>query len=238
MDPVISAGDIRHLSLTAPNGLALDVCLLPFDIESFCVDAFATSGIACPPSVARSVLKRQAEFYFGRLAARHALQGLGIGAFDVGIGASRQPLWPAGIVGSISHTRTEAAAVALRQSECSGVGIDLETIADSDACAALSSTVVDAEELGYLRTLAGAWSINTLLTAAFSAKESFFKGAFNAVGRYFDFSAAQLFQVDRERGIIRLRLRETLCDAFESGQVCEIGLCFIKPDVMLTHYAW
>lgn len=237
-DHLAALQGIQRFSIRTPAGIALNVYLLAFDIEKFSTEAFATSDIACPPSVARSVSKRQAEFYFGRLAARQALKALGVQALDVGIGASRQPLWPVGVIGSISHTRTDAAAVALRLGECSGVGIDLEPVAGPDACAALSATVVDKEELRYLETLADAWPISILLTAAFSAKESLFKAAFGVVGRYFDFSAARVCVVDPEQGIIRLRLTETLCDAFVYEQVCEIGFCFIKPDVVLTHFAW
>lgn len=230
--------DARPLSVTTPHGIALDIDLLAFDIEAFTTEAFAASGITCPPSVLRSVRKRQAEFYFGRVAARNALGALGIQAFDVDIGASRQPLWPMGVTGSISHTHAYAAAVALRLGECSGVGIDLEHMAGPDASAALSATVVDAEELRYLGTLTEVCPANMLLTLAFSAKESLFKAAFGAVGRYFDFSAARVFLMNREQGIIRLQLTETLCDSFVSGQVCEVGFSFIKSDLVMTYFSW
>lgn len=229
---------MQRLSITTPADVALSIHLHAFDIEKFSMEAFVTAGIACPPAVARSVHKRQAEFYFGRLAARQALDALGISAAEVGIGASRQPLWPVGVIGSISHTHTYAAAVVLPHGKCSGIGIDLEHIAGPDAAAALSATTVSAEELDYLEALAGVLPLNTLLTTVFSAKESLFKAAFNVVGRYFDFSAAHVILVDPQQGIIRLRLTETLCDAFVYGQMCEIGFCFIEPDTVLTYFAW
>jgi 4'-phosphopantetheinyl transferase EntD len=229
---------IRQLALTAASGVRIDVHLLAFDLDSFSFADFAASGIACPPSVERSVPKRQAEFYFGRLAARRALDTLGISPGDVGIGAWRQPLWPTGIVGSISHTRSEAAAVVMRQGECHGIGIDLEPIAGLEACAALSGTVIDADELTYLQGVAGSLSIATLLTLAFSAKESLFKAAFNTVGRYFDFSAARIRELDQGRGIITLQLAENLCDTFTYGRACEIGFCFVGPGVVMTYYLW
>lgn len=230
--------DMRCLSVNTPRGIELSVYLGSFDIEKFSTEAFASAGMACPPGVARSVHKRQAEFYFGRLAARQALGALGISGVDVGIGASRQPMWPAGVIGSISHTHTWAAAAVMRRGACSGVGIDLEHMAGPDAAVALASTVVDAEELAYLETLDHLLPINTLLTATFSAKESLFKAAFNEVGRYFDFSAARVFLIDPEAGIIRLRLTETLCNAFVDGLVCEIGFCFLGTEVVLTYFAW
>jgi enterobactin synthetase component D len=235
---ISEADGTQHLSISTPAGIALSVYMLAFDIEKFSVDAFAAGGIACPPSVARSVRKRQAEFYFGRMAARQALGALDIAALDIGVGASREPLWPAGVIGSISHTHVYAAAVALRRGECSGVGIDLEHMAGPEASAALSAATVDASELHYLETLTHQLPISNLLTTTFSAKESLFKAAFNEVGRYFDFSAARVFLVDLQRGIVRLRLTETLCSAFVCGQVCEIGFCLLGADVVLTYFAW
>lgn len=237
-EPSAALHDMQCFSVTTPNAVVLDVYLCTFDIEQFSAEAFAISGIAYPAGVARSVRKRQAEFYFGRLTARQALGALGIPTFEVAIGASRQPIWPAGVIGSISHTHAYAAAVALRRGDGSGVGIDLEHVAGPDAAAALSTTTVDAEELRYLETLTHLLPVNTLLTATFSAKESLFKAAFNEVGRYFDFSAAHVFLVDPEEGIIRLRLTETLCSTFVCGQVCDIGFCFLGTDVVLTYFAW
>jgi len=230
--------DMRCLSVSTPKGVPLSVYLGTFDVEKFSMAAFAAAGIACPPGVARSVHKRQAEFYFGRLAARQALNALGISGFDVRVGEARQPMWPVDVIGSISHTHTYAAAVALRRGECSGVGIDLEHMAGPDAAAALASTIIDAEELRYLQTLNRVLPINTLLTAVFSAKESLFKAAFNEVGRYFDFSAVRVFLIDPEAGFIRLRLTETLCGAFVDGQVCEIGFCFPEAGTVLTSFVW
>lgn len=47
--------------------------LIEFDAESFHPQAFTSASVDCPASVARIVRKRQAEFLFGRLAARLAL---------------------------------------------------------------------------------------------------------------------------------------------------------------------
>src|ERR1700679_1440183 len=94
----------QHLFVRGSNGVTLPVHLITFDIEYFCPEAFAATGIACPPSVARAVRSRQAEFFFGRLAARSVLAALNAPPGEVSVGASREPVWPPGIVGSISHT--------------------------------------------------------------------------------------------------------------------------------------
>lgn len=220
------------------HGAELPIHLTSFDVTSFTAELFAINGIACPPRVARSVHKRQAEFYFGRLVARKALSELGIVESEVRVGASREPVWPSGAIGSISHTHALAAAAVLPAGKCSGVGIDIEHVVGEDASVALKATVVSLEELAYLETLVGVLPLNALLTIAFSSKESLFKSAFNEVGRYFDFSAARVVHLDMERGIVSLELTETLCDTFFMRRVCDIGFCFIDPNIVLTYFVW
>jgi len=220
------------------HGAELPIHLTSFDTASFNAELFALNGIACPVRVARSVHKRQAEFYFGRLMARHALRGLGIVDAQVSVGASREPVWPSGAIGSISHTHALAAAAVMPLGACKGVGIDIEHVVGDDTSVALKATVVSREELAYLETLVGVLPLNALLTIAFSAKESLFKSAFNEVGRYFDFSAARVAGLDIERGVLSLELTETLCDAFFMRRVCDIGFCFIDPNIVLTYFMW
>ena len=73
---------------------------------------------------------RLREFESGRAYAKRALSMLGIDNVDLPIGLNRSPIWPAGIVGSITHVRYSddgmyAAAIA-RTDVVLAVGIDLE----------------------------------------------------------------------------------------------------------------
>jgi len=60
----------------------------------------------------RAVPKRVREFAAGRLCARRALAEFGIVDFAVEVADDRQPVWPASMVGSITHTAGFCAAVA------------------------------------------------------------------------------------------------------------------------------
>jgi len=254
--PALRGGQPLQLDLPPPVAAALrsahryllddgtPLYALAFDAERFQPQAFAAAAIACPDSVARSVRKRQAEFLFGRLAARLALgEALGPAQAqaEIAIGASREPRWPAGSLGSISHSNGCAAAVALPAGQAHGIGIDLERLLAPAAREAVLSMAIDAQEADLLAAAANPlWSHDALLTALFSAKESLFKAAFGAVGRYFDFEAARVCAVDLARQQLRLRLTETLCAQFAEGQVCEIGFARLDldPQLVLTHYAW
>lgn len=77
-------------------------------------------------AVARAIEKRRAEFAAGRACAREALRRLGIETGAIPPRDDRAPVWPDGVVGSITHCPGfVAAAVALR-SDFAGLGFDAE----------------------------------------------------------------------------------------------------------------
>ena len=114
--------------------------------------------------------KRKAEHLAGRIAAVHALREFGHKAVP-GVGERRQPLWPAGLFGSISHCETTALAVV----SALPVGADIEAIFTPAQARELESRIITAadrpvlEQSGLPAALA--------LTLAFSARESAFKAA-------------------------------------------------------------
>jgi 4'-phosphopantetheinyl transferase EntD len=62
--------------------------------------------------VSTAAAPRRLEFAAGRRAARRALTAVGGSASAISMGALRQPIWPAGFAGSISHDGRFAAALA------------------------------------------------------------------------------------------------------------------------------
>lgn len=77
-------------------------------------------------AVAAAVPSRVAEFTTGRACAHEALRRLGVPGGSIGRGGRGEPLWPAGVVGSITHCDGLRAAVVARRGEVTGVGIDAE----------------------------------------------------------------------------------------------------------------
>jgi 4'-phosphopantetheinyl transferase EntD len=231
--------DTQLLMQPFGEGRVLPVCLIEFDAAAFTPNMFATFGVERPSRLAASVHKRQAEFFFGRMAARAAMLVQGLPAREVAIGPYRQPLWPRGLTGSISHAATWAVATVTVDAGVRGVGIDIEAIVRKpDADEALRATVFNAQELEYLAALPSAHDLETRLTLGFSAKEAFFKAAFEAVGRYFDFAAVQVGGVDEEAGTLVLTLQESLCDALRPGRRCSISWRPFQERMVLTGFAW
>lgn len=76
--------------------------------------------------IARAVPARRAEFVAGRAAARAALVALGLSPVAIPRGPAGAPLWPDGIVGSISHAAGLCLAAAAREVDCAALGLDIE----------------------------------------------------------------------------------------------------------------
>ena len=93
----------------------------------------------------------------------------------VEVGADRQPLWPEGLVGSITHTAGFCAAVAARRGVLRSVGIDTE-IAGS-VKTELWRGICTPAEIDWLRSLPQSEQ-PLAATLIFSAKEAFYKCQF------------------------------------------------------------
>lgn len=220
--------------LPLPGAIHTDppVCMIEFDVVAFRTEAFTLCGIACPPSVARSVAKRQAEFLFGRLAARQALALAGRATVDIPIDAWRGPMWPDGLIGSISHTSSIAVAVALRSGGRSGVGIDIETVVSDTPRRALLDTAFGEDELDCLRGVA--LPLNTAVTVAFSAKESIFKAVFARAGTYLDFASARLSGFDPVARELVFEFQQDICAGLLRGSACRLNYRLLDPSTVLT----
>lgn len=134
-------------------------------------DSFTPGDLLWLPhhaELARTGKKRQTEHLAGRIAAVHALRAFGEKSVP-GIGKNRQPIWPEGLYGSISHCGNTAIAIVAR----TPVGIDIEAVFSPQLADELASHIASEEELAVLRASELAFPL--ALTLAFSAKESLYK---------------------------------------------------------------
>jgi len=70
--------------------------------------------------------RRRREFAWGRHHAREALRHLGLTSLPILRRADRAPIWPSGIVGSISHSSCNCGAIVGRSSNLLAMGLDIE----------------------------------------------------------------------------------------------------------------
>ncbi|HDR2790240.1 TPA: enterobactin synthase subunit EntD [Enterobacter asburiae] len=141
--------------------------------------------------------KRKAEHLAGRIAAAHALPDHAV----PGIGPSGEPLWPEGVSGSITHSGTQAMAVAIRDQHAL-IGIDCEAILAESEAHEIKDGVIDTEEEAVLSR--SGYPFALALTLAFSAKESLFKALFPQVQEYMGFDCARVTQLDNKTLVLAL----------------------------------
>ncbi len=139
--------------------------------------------------VTRAVPKRRAEFTTVRACARDALAELGGPCVALVPNADRSPRWPAGFVGSLSHSPTLCAAVVARADDASSLGLDLEL--DGPLEPALFATVCAPAER---RALAAMPPAAAALHAKrlFSAKEAFYKCQYPLTGAFLSCAQVEL----------------------------------------------
>ncbi len=211
-------------------------CVLTLEDAPFDPLWFAQEHIGMPASIGRSVPKRQAEFFFGRWAAREALVQCGVTGFDVGIGTSREPVWPPGVVGSLTHCHGYAAAAVAPARDLQCLGIDIERVVTPQSLDALLAVALDANELKRLAQSAQELSTAQLATLAFSAKESFYKAAFRQVGRFFGFEAARVVEFRERPRVLRLELTESLADEWRAGCTIDVSFQWLADEVVFTSF--
>src|SRR5215207_4316780 len=76
--------------------------------------------------IARAVERRRREFTTARMCAHAALTKLGLTPVPILRGERNAPVWPAGVVGSITHCAGYRAAVVAHSSDLTAIGIDAE----------------------------------------------------------------------------------------------------------------
>lgn len=187
--------------------------LLRFDMDSFHSGDFDKYGITFPVKLSKAVAKRQGEYLAGRVAAKLVLEALSSPILQVGSGEDRAPIWPEGVLGSISHSKGVAMAMATSTQECAGIGVDLEHFMSAKQEQELQTHILGELDKPMFEKLAA--QLQCPLTLVFSAKESIFKALYPSVKRFFGFEAAALIAFDVEK--LHFRITQPLSDLVPVG---------------------
>ena len=138
-----------------------------------------------------SSVSRKEHYRSGRICAREVLSKLGtLGQPVLRDPQTREPLWPEGISGAITHSGNWAAAAAGKSSDVSGIGIDLEDL-ERQVDSRISRHVCISEEQKWLQEC-GEDFLEQNLKIIFSAKESIFKAFFPYTRTYLHFHDARI----------------------------------------------
>jgi 4'-phosphopantetheinyl transferase EntD len=167
-------------------------CRTPAEIGS-AIDLIDTEEPLPPVEeavIARAIASRRREFGAGRRCARRALAAVGGPASPIPAGPLREPIWPRGFQGSISHDGRVAAALAYR-SDAPVPRYTLDIVDRPDL-----SRYLSIHEL--IRAPGDPIAGRNALRAAlmFSAKEAAVKAVSPRIGEFVDFARLRLREAD------------------------------------------
>lgn len=190
MTAEIAPQDLERLALARPL-LSDDIALAVADPLKDQPRPFAEELACLSPN---AVEKRHREFAAGRAAAHRAMQALGRAPQAIPVGENRAPIWPEGLVGSITHTRSCAMAIVAHQDQLRGIGIDVEE--DKPLADDLWPAICSPDEQAWLRQQQNPGQLAKLV---FSAKEAAYKCQFTISQRYYGFDGMEL-RIDLKTG--------------------------------------
>jgi 4'-phosphopantetheinyl transferase EntD len=182
--PVTLSGPLAALLL--PTGTAV--------AESFGDPPPGTPGTDLFPgeeeAVRNAVDKRRREYGTVRYCARQALAELGLPPTAILSGPKREPLWPDGVVGSMTHCDGYRAAALARTDLLPGLGIDAEP--HGPLPDGVLDTIALPEELDHLAGLVAGQPAVHWDRLLFSAKESVYKTWFPLAQCWLGFEEASI----------------------------------------------
>ncbi len=140
--------------------------------------------------VAGAVPKRRREFAGGRDCARRALAALGLPPAPILAGERGEPLWPQGVVGTITHCAGYRASAVAPADEVAALGIDAEPHAPLPE--GVLEAIARREEVERLAALAAAEPAVHWDRLLFCAKESIYKAWYPLARRPLGFEEASV----------------------------------------------
>jgi 4'-phosphopantetheinyl transferase EntD len=149
--------------------------------------------------IENAVPKRRAEFGTARLCARRGFGALGVPPAAIVPDDDGAPRWPAGVVGSITHTAGYCAVVLSRDPPVRSVGLDVETLQDLEA--GLVDSILTTRERRWLDAQPQSRQAD-LSVVFFSAKEAFYKCQYPITRTFLEFGDVELELSPDERRFV------------------------------------
>jgi len=141
------------------------------------------------PATSTMAVSRRLEYTAGRIAARAAMSQFSVYNKPVITGQDRAPIWPTGLVGSISHTKDYCIAAIAHSNDIHIMGIDIEPNRPLDAV--LTYEICNSTERGWLAQQP-ACQQGTFARLIFSAKECTYKCQYMLTRKLFGFKALNI----------------------------------------------
>lgn len=166
--------------------------------------------------IVTSSTSRQREFSSGRWCARRAMRSHGLPDFPILSGPAREPRWPAGVIGTISHSSKWSISAIASGDKIAGLGVDVESLEQTSPLP--QEMLFTQREQDWLLSQPED-DQHRLQLLLFSAKESFYKAIFPIIGEYIDYLSAEVeidsgtrsFQITSDLAVLKSQLGQFHC---------------------------
>jgi enterobactin synthetase component D len=225
--PVRLRSEFPLLLLAGPRVTQAAVRILHSESSNLAAGAVGRQvDVKVPASLAGALVRRRVEdLLAGRACAQVALQEAGAQFPEVGAGPQREPIWPEGWVGSLSHGAGIAWAGVARRADFDSLGLDVEPLLTPQAVEALQAVFFTRDELrpGALGAGAGPGvQANLGPTLLFSAKESIFKCLHPLVKEFIGPTDVQLELADLSQGELAFAFLRPLASWLPRGATIHV----------------
>lgn len=185
-------------------------------------------------AISRAVEKRRREFTTVRACAREAFARLGIEPSPILNGARGEPLWPEGVVGSITHCDGYRAVAIAPASALATIGIDAEP--HEPLPDGVLDLIAGEQERAWLARLGRSHPQVCWDRLLFSAKESIYKAWFPLAHSWLGFEDAHV-ELDIETATFRATLLVPIPDHVDPSLGVMSGRWLIRDGLVLSAIA-
>ncbi|WP_341661545.1 4'-phosphopantetheinyl transferase superfamily protein [Vibrio sp.] len=203
-----------------------------FDVNEYHQSLFGYHQVDFPANLGKAVDKRCAEYLAGRIVARKAIERINGTTPQIGTHKDRSPIWPQGLIGSITHSDGVVIAAVAEQKHHRLLGIDFEHWMSAQLADELCDQLLDQSEKQLL--LQSDLAFERGVTLIFSLKESLYKALYPHVNTFFGFDEARVRSIDTTNGAFIIELLTCFDKDYQQGWSTE-GYFKVLPDGVLTY---
>jgi 4'-phosphopantetheinyl transferase EntD len=181
--------------------------------------------------IRNAVEKRQRSFRAGRACAHRALARLGLAETALLVGPHGAPLWPEGIIGSISHCSDRCLAAVARGGPLAGIGLDVERWGEVKS--ELAGLICRPEERAWISEREG--DERSWLALFFSAKESVYKCVYPILQEFIEFHEVRILP-DEQRQKFAVAFEHARAKALDLANRIEGRFAFADAHLYTSAY--
>jgi len=214
--------NLEFLTLPKTANLVFAQQALPLnqaDREKFLLKHQAS--IACFQQLPKNCpITRKIEFLAGRILLKDVIKKISNDEktdMEVGFGANGMPLWPKGIVGSVTHTKSHVCVMVGLSKEYLAIGIDLEPLISSEKSQELRPVVLSERECSLYHQYTNIMPFNQFFTRCYSFKEAIYKLLFPQIKTFIDFKEIEVMSINQADNTISARYQSSITNQFSNG---------------------